>query len=674
MKKRSLSSFVILLLMCLVWLLPAEESKGWTVVGWNTLGMHCMDNDFSIFSLLPPYTTIYGQVIDQSGKLVISSSGITLTYQAIADSNGSINTTSQGKTNFWQYVLPLYGASPLPDMGLAGYAMPGTANLPQMMTFSSTTAEFNAEGIPLTPYDDQLNKNTYPMMRLVAKDGSGTSLATLDIVLPVSDEMDCKACHTSGSSGAAKPSPDWVWNPDPVLDVRLNIILLHDNRQATNFYATVTSDGIPILCASCHASNALPGTGIPGIPALTSSIHSKHATVIDPTNGLILDSSSNRSACYRCHPGSATKCLRGVMGRAVAPDGSLEIQCQSCHGSMSAVGSPSRQGWLNEPNCQSCHTGTAVSNNGQIRYTSVFESSGQVRQAVNQTYATNPNTPSTGYSLYRYSTGHGGLQCEACHGSTHAEFPSFETNDNVQSLQLQGHVGMLVECSKCHGVQPVTVNGGPHGMHPVGQSWVNSHGESGGESGRDGVSTALCQACHGGDSRGTVLSRSQADRTLYTDFGVKHFWRGFQISCYACHNGPGSESPSPNHPPVASSTSASTSAGVPVTINLSATDQDGNQLTLRIVSQPAHGTTGLNYTQATYYPDTDFTGSDSFTFAAWDGYTNSNLGTVTITVTGGGTGCTTWNDVVAKYNAYASGQAVWTDVMNCYSQYTAAHP
>jgi hypothetical protein len=351
---------------------------------------------------------------------------------------------------------------------------------------------------------------------------------------------------------------------------------------------------------------------------------------------------------------------------------------------MSTVGSPSRQGWLNEPNCQSCHTGTAVSNNGQIRYTSVFDSNGQVRQAVNQTYATNPNTPSAGYSLYRYSTGHGGLQCEACHGSTHAEFPSFETNDNVQSIELQGHVGMLVECDKCHGTQPATISGGPHGMHPVGQSWVNSHGNTVGDSGAGAVQ---CQACHGTDYLGTVLSYSQADRTLSTDsgdspavdsgkqsFGTQYFWRGFQISCYACHFGPNGGDVNPNVPPSVSNTSASTTTGVPVTINLSATDRNGDPLTLRIVSQPTHGTTGLNNTQATYYPDADFTGSDSFTFAAWDGYTNSNLGTVSITVTGGGTGCSVWTDVITKYNIYVSGQAVWTEVIDCYNQYIAAHP
>jgi PKD repeat protein len=84
-----------------------------------------------------------------------------------------------------------------------------------------------------------------------------------------------------------------------------------------------------------------------------------------------------------------------------------------------------------------------------------------------------------------------------------------------------------------------------------------------------------------------------------------------------------------------------TDENVPVEIPLSASDADGNSLTLRIVSQPANGTVGLVGTVATFYPFTGFSGSDSFTYAAWDGSTNSNLGSGSVTVadTGGPT-CT----------------------------------
>jgi hypothetical protein len=674
MKKRLIHLSLIFLLSLLV-MAQVFAQGHWTIVGWNNLGMHCMDSDYSVLSLLPPFNTIQAQLIDPNGKLVKSPTGITVTYQAIADPNNSINKSSITKTNFWQFVQALFGGSPAPDVGLTGNAMPGTANTPRPMKFDATLNWFIADGIPLTPIDDAGNKNTYPMMRVTAKNSSGTVLATTDIVLPVSDEMDCKTCHLSGSNPAAIPKDGWVFNPDPVKDVKLNILRRKDGRHLdpsdpfnakyktllqsagyspNGLYATAAPPpaglGKPILCVNCHTSNALPGFGDPSIHPLTQDMHTLHSRVVDPTNGMVLGDIVNRSACYRCHPGAVTKCLRGVMGNAVAADGSMEIQCQNCHGAMAVVGTAGRKGWLEEPSCQGCHTGTAISNNGQIRFTSVFEPTGQPRVAINPTFATNQNTPDVGLSMYRFSSGHGGLQCSSCHGSTHAEFPSSHPNDNIANIKLQGHKGVLAECSACHssgtsssgggrtegrrtsgsGSSAATINsatGGPHGMHTVGQQWVSAHPDATENSGR-----ARCQACHGVDYRGTVLSRSQADRTLNTEFGQKNFWRGFQIGCYACHNGPSGEGSNHNHPAVVSNTSATTTAGNSVAITLTATDPDGNALTLRVVSQPTHGTVALNGKIATFFPDPGFAGSDSFTFSAWDGFVDSNLGTVALTV------------------------------------------
>ncbi len=621
-------------------------SAGTAILGWNNLGMHCMDSDFSVFSILPPYNTIEAQLI-VNGMLVTNGSGYTLSYQAIADPNGSINSTDQGKTDFYQFTPYLYGALNM-DVGLKGWAMPGPGNTPQGMLFENNNSPaagvstpvnwWRAEGIPITPWDDALKKNEYPMMRLVAQDSARNVIATSDIVLPVSDEMDCKACHASGT-GTAMPSAGWVNDPNPERDYRLNILRLHDELQDPNtypgilasngfstqgLYQDVTTTGQPVLCAKCHLSEALPGSGFGNVPPLTRSIHSLHAGVTDPATGTTLDSAVNRSACYRCHPGSSTKCLRGAMGAAVASDGTMEMQCQSCHGNLSKVGDANRVGWFMEPNCQSCHSGTATSNNGQIRYTSCFDASGNMRVAVNQTFATTPNTPASGLSLFRFSVGHGGLQCEACHGSTHAEFPTSEPNDNLRNIQLQGHAGPMVECSVCHATVPTTSNGGPHGMHPVGQSWVSAH---------ENAASSACQACHGTDYRGTVLSEMQADRTV----NGHNLFRGAIVSCYICHNGP-SGSGTPPASPTASNVSASTAAGQPVAITLPVS---GSGAYARIISQPANGTVGLKTNGssfiATYYPAAGFSGIDTFTFAAYNGYNNSTLATATVTV-GGGSG------------------------------------
>lgn len=630
--------------LALGFLVAAQDSEGntpWTLVAWNDLGMHCMDSDYSVFSILPPYNTVWAQLVDPSGELVTAAGDITVTYEAVADPQGSINTSSFGKTNYWFFAPQLYGGSSTPDTGLAGHDMPGPGNTPQPMSFSAEHEAWIAEGIPLTPTDDAGHGRTYPLMRIVARNAQGDLLAATTPVLPVSDEMDCSACHASGSDDAAEPAAGWVLDSSWERDYRLNILRLHDEQHLgdavyddaliqaghdpAGLFATVATLGRPILCASCHGSNALPGTGIEGISALTAAVHAGHAEVEDPLTGMILDDADNRSSCYRCHPGSETGCLRGAMGGAVASDGQLSMQCQSCHGNMSTVGDAGRVGWLEEPTCQNCHTGNALVNNGQIRYENAFDTNGELRIAADATFATNADVPAAGFSLYRFSAGHGGLQCSACHGSTHAVFPATHPNDNLASVANQGHIGTLVECSTCHAGELETGDGGPHGMHPVGDPWIDDHkkyAENGGY--------FDCRVCHGPDDSGTVLSLMQADRTLDLEHGdTIDLWRGSRVGCYTCHQGPTDSDETQNHRPQVADDSIAV-ASSPVDVSLLATDADGDTLELRIVQQPAFGRVGLDGNLATYHPNPGFAGVDSFTFAAWDGAIDSNLGTVSV--------------------------------------------
>jgi hypothetical protein len=55
----------------------------------------------------------------------------------------------------------------------------------------------------------------------------------------------------------------------------------------------------------------------------------------------------------------------------------------------------------------------------------------------------------------------------------------------------------------------------------------------------------------------------------------------------------------------------------------------------RLISQPVHGTVGVQGTVATYFPDLGFVGTDVFTFAAWDRSKNSTLATGTVAVAQG---------------------------------------
>jgi hypothetical protein len=509
----------------------------YTLVAWNDLGMHCMDADYSVFSILPPFNNLHAQLVDSGGNMLVTS-GVTLTYEAMADLDGSINSISSTKTNFWLYAQPLYGASLADDIGLTGNAAPSYT--PHALSFDAASGQFIASGIPITPYDDSGLKNTYPMVKVVARDAAGKQLAQARVVLPVSDEMSCASCHASNSGPDARPAAGWANNPVPDRDYRLNILALHDEKalnlkayqdalkakgyDAAGLAATAAA-GKPILCAACHASNALPGTGVPGIKPLTGAMHSYHAMVKDAASGQVLDSIDNRSACYQCHPGSQTKCLRGVMGNAVLANGQAAMDCQSCHGTMSNVGSGTRTGWLDEPNCQACH-------HDGSRELSAVSNTGILKKWLDTRFATTPDVPAPGFSLYRFSKGHGGLQCEACHGATHAEYPSSHTNDNVLSNDVQGHDGTIGECSACHKKVPLTANQGPHGMHTVGSAWVGSH-ESYAKSNQ-----AACAYCHGADFRGGVLSTVKVARSLNADGKTVNFAAGQKVGCYDCHNGP----------------------------------------------------------------------------------------------------------------------------------------
>ncbi|MCA8941769.1 MAG: hypothetical protein KDB80_04350 [Planctomycetes bacterium] len=613
------------------------------MLAWNDLGMHCIDPDFSVFSILPPANTINAQLVID-GELRSAADGYSLTYEAVADATGSINSTSVGKTNFWDYVFDLFGANLAPDQGLAGFDMPGAANQPQAMTFDTTWDWFHAEWIPLTPIDDAFQKNPYPLMRIVARNASNQVVASTVTVAPNSSELECSRCHGSHQSPAARPAAGWANDPDPLRDDRLNILRLHDDRHlgqteyanalaaagynALGLYQTATTDGVSIFCARCHVTNAIAGTGVPGVTPLTEAMHGLHATVIDPKGGTLSDNPT-RTACYVCHPGFDTQCLRGAMGKAIGDDGKFSMQCQSCHGDMADVGATGRVGWLDQPTCQNCHSGTATNNSGEIRFTSVFDGLGARRTPADPTFGTTPDVPAAGFSLFRFSTGHGGLQCSACHGPPHALYPTNFANDNVQSEMTQGHIGTIVDCSACHDNLEDDELVGPHGMHPVGQQWgANKHGDV-----VEQLGVAHCRTCHGADDSGTELSRALGDRVIVTQFGTREFFRGARIGCYNCHNGPNNDHSNPNGAPIVADLGVMTPSDVALPVALSATDPNSDPTELRIVSQPKHGVVAFDGTTATYTAATGFVGADSFTYAAWDGQRNSNLGTVSITVT-----------------------------------------
>ncbi len=360
------------------------SAQEYVLVGWNDLGMHCSNKDFSKMAVLPPYNTVSAQLIKKAeGQLPqVVTSGFSVSYSIPG------NTYSVGKTNFWTYAQQLFGLSqPLPpNIGLTGKGLAGVMD--------TSGNSFHVLGIPNTPFsdDDLVHEKPYQCIHLVATTvTTGDTIATTDVVIPVSNEIGCvqSGCHASEQS----------------------ILNGHDGVALTT----------PVLCASCHASNALGTPGNPEAKSLSYRIHNKHQ-FIAPSGAV--------STCYKCHPGPNTQCLRDVMGK----NQTNPLTCQNCHGTMAQVASSinaGRRPWLDEPKCgnSTCH--------GSV-------------------YAEEPN------KLYRESKGHGGLMCSVCHGSPHAILPTVQANDNLQNIRLQGFAGALSDCMVCHTTNPTA--SGPHGL------------------------------------------------------------------------------------------------------------------------------------------------------------------------------------------------------------------
>jgi hypothetical protein len=111
-----------------------------------------------------------------------------------------------------------------------------------------------------------------------------------------------------------------------------------------------------------------------------------------------------------------------------------------------------------------------------------------------------------------------------------------------------------------------------------------------------------------------------------------------------------------NDAPVANGQNISTPQDTAKSITLTGSDVDGDPLTFSVTATPSHGTLSGTAPSLTYTPDTSFTGTDTFWFAANDGTANSTLAAVVITVTSTNTSNPQTNDlplvsVIAGANA-----------------------
>ena len=306
---------------------PAQNGSEYVVFAWNDLGMHCANASYDTGVILPPYNTIWAQVLKRGNPPELVTTGLSVEYRVV---NNTQSSSKGSFWQFWQFAKELFGVTLATDKGL-NLVDPSISN-GLSGTMVAKGDHFQVNGIPLTPIDDSGVWNPFQVIEVTVKNSKGTVVAQTRTTIPVSDEINCAKCHNG--------------NSNPMLDV----LQKHDKNEGTNLVGQQ-----PVLCASCHGSPALgqSGRGTSG-KYLSEAIHGYHA--------------NKKASCYDCHPGTKTQCSRSLAHTAA--DGNCSNA--KCHGSMAtmaaAITNNTKVPWVNEPKCVSCHAGVAQVDTGDTLF------------------------------------------------------------------------------------------------------------------------------------------------------------------------------------------------------------------------------------------------------------------------------------------------------------------
>ena len=313
-KKILLSIALIIIIMLSAYPLFAKPENNIkdmqiTILGFNDLGMHCIQPDYSQFLILPPGNNISVQVFKKGQEPELLTEGIKVTYKI----NDQDDPTKY--SNFWTYAKQ-YGFDVPNGIGITGNGLQG------VMKLNPTKKYWEATAIPVTSLTGGTGAaSPYHTATITVYDEKTNSMLGefKNLVVPVSPEIDCLNCHK-----------EWP-----------NILKSHDEKEKTNLYSEAER-GILHRCSECHADPILDAPGKPKLPSLSLAIHGSHASKMTGTK---------KTVCFNCHPGKITECNRGVMK-------ANNINCEDCHGSMIIVAKSIKAGripWFQEPPCEQCH-------------------------------------------------------------------------------------------------------------------------------------------------------------------------------------------------------------------------------------------------------------------------------------------------------------------------------
>jgi hypothetical protein len=394
------------------------------VFAWNDLGMHCANPTYDTAILLPPYNTLWAQVVKRGSPPQVVTQGIIVSYRIVN------NTYSYGKASFsefWTNAQKLFGATLAKNTGL-NLSDPNTHNgLADNMAIKSD--HFEAVGIPLTPIDDSNVWNPYQVAEITVKDSSGNVLAQTRTTAPISDEINCSKCHGK--------------------DAFNNILQSHDAKNSSNLV-----NSKPVLCVSCHGDPALGAPVTSGIKYLSDAVHGFHSTL------------PAQPACYDCHPGQVTQCNRSLAHTTA--DGN----CTACHGNLaqvsSSISSGNRTPWASEPKCSTCHSSVDQVDTGTTLYRNATGHGGVYCASCHSSpHAMVPTSQQAdNYQAVQYQGKALPIaDCKACHNSSRGA-------GNLREY-MEEHGGSNPErpngCNICH----MSVNSTSTSLWPHSFQWKN---------------------------------------------------------------------------------------------------------------------------------------------------------------------------------------------------------
>jgi hypothetical protein len=386
--------------------IPATRQKA-VVLAWNDLGMHCLNPTYDKDVILPPYNTLWAQVVMRGNPPRVLTSGFRVSYEILGNSY-SYGKRSYGQ--FWDNSLALFGVALERDKGLNLVEPDRHNGLKGDMVAVGNT--FQAHGVPVVPVDDSGVWNPYQVAVVTVRNSAGQTVAQTRATIPTSDEIRCDKCH----GGAVRP-----------------YLEIHDRNHGTQ----LESAPQPFMCASCHGSPVLGAPGQPGVMYLSQAVHGLHGRVA-PTPG-----------CYDCHPGQTTQCSRSLAHTNEAG------ACTNCHGSLQQVASSIASGrvpWASEPGCAGCHTGVAGVDTGSTLYRNALGHGGVACAGCHGSpHAMVPSRQaSDNYQAVQYQTTVNSIgSCGTCHVSSRGEGGS-EVAEKFASKHGGRRTDEPTACNVCH--------------------------------------------------------------------------------------------------------------------------------------------------------------------------------------------------------------------------------